>query len=201
MAFYSLFLLAGDLSRDLGTSRALYWAPPCPTPNLTCSAAPPPPRAPAYPTLPAARPCLPQTLPALNALRPSPKPSTLKPYPPPPRVPPAHPRYEDGYSGKEDVITWFWEVVDALDDAHRRQLLQFWSGSDGMPAEGFGALDPAFHVVAVERFYDAADTTARLPAAHTCFRQLDLPRYQSSGELREKIVTAITIGQGYMALS
>lgn len=42
---------------------------------------------------------------------------------------------------------------------------------------------------------------ARLPAAHTCFRQLDLPRYKSYDELREKLLTAITIGQGYMALS
>jgi len=55
--------------------------------------------------------------------------------------------------------------------------------------------------VAVDRLYDANDTTARLPAAHTCFRQLDLPRYASREELREKLVTAITIGQGYMALS
>lgn len=110
-------------------------------------------------------------------------------------------RYDDGYSGKEEMIGWFWEVVEGFDDVHRRQLLQFWSGSDGMPAEGFGALDPAFHMVAVERLYDAADTTARLPAAHTCFRQLDLPRYRSLEELREKLVTAITIGQGYMALS
>lgn len=55
--------------------------------------------------------------------------------------------------------------------------------------------------VAVERLYDAGDTTARLPAAHTCFRQLDLPRYRSLTETREKLVTAITIGQGYMALS
>ncbi len=70
-----------------------------------------------------------------------------------------------------------------------------------MPPEGFGALDPAFHLVAVERLYDPDDTTARLPAAHTCFRQLDLPRYASCEELRDKLVTAITIGQGYMALS
>lgn len=47
----------------------------------------------------------------------------------------------------------------------------------------------------------AQDTTARLPAAHTCFRQLDLPRYRTPDELRDKLVTAITIGQGYMALS
>lgn len=110
-------------------------------------------------------------------------------------------RYEDGYTGKEDIISWFWEVAESFDDVQRRQLLQFWSGSDGMPAEGYGSMDPAFHIVSVERMYDPNDTTARLPAAHTCFRQLDLPRYVSCEELREKILCAITIGQGYMALS
>jgi hypothetical protein len=86
-------------------------------------------------------------------------------------------------------------VVAELDDTLQRALLQFWSGSDGMPAEGFGSLEPAFHIVAVDRLYDKADKTARLPAAHTCFRQLDLPRYRSLEELREKIITAITVGQ------
>lgn len=56
-------------------------------------------------------------------------------------------RYEDGYTGTEEVIAWFWEVVDGLSDAQRRMLLQFWSGSDGQPADGFGTLDPAFHMV------------------------------------------------------
>ncbi|KAF5841624.1 hypothetical protein DUNSADRAFT_12080 [Dunaliella salina] len=110
-------------------------------------------------------------------------------------------KYEDGYTGKEELIEWFWDVVEGFSDAQRRMLLQFWSGSDGQPADGFASLDPAFHMVAVDRLYDANDTTARLPAAHTCFRQLDLPRYASREELREKLVTAITIGQGYMALS
>ena len=49
--------------------------------------------------------------------------------------------------------------------------------------------------------YDKADRTARLPAAHTCFRQLDLPRYTSYTELRDKVLIAISMGQGYMALS
>ena len=49
--------------------------------------------------------------------------------------------------------------------------------------------------------YDARDRTARLPAAHTCFRQLDLPRYASAAEVREKLMIAITTGAGYMALS
>jgi E3 ubiquitin-protein ligase HUWE1 len=106
-----------------------------------------------------------------------------------------HCKYEDGYTGKEPQIAWFWQAVESLDEAQRRALLQFWSGSDGMPAEGFASLEPAFHLVSVDRMYDRNDRTARLPAAHTCFRQLDLPRYNSYEELREKMLTAITMGQ------
>ncbi|KAF8073005.1 E3 ubiquitin-protein ligase TOM1-like [Scenedesmus sp. PABB004] len=113
----------------------------------------------------------------------------------------AHTKYEDGYTGKEPQIAWFWTAVESMDEAQRRALLQFWSGSDGMPAEGFGSLEPSFHLVSVDRMYDRNDRTARLPAAHTCFRQLDLPRYASYEELRAKMLTAITMGQGYMALS
>jgi hypothetical protein len=47
------------------------------------------------------------------------------------------------------VVAWFWDVVEGLSDAQRRMLLQFWSGSDGQPADGFGSLDPAFHMVRV----------------------------------------------------
>lgn len=112
-----------------------------------------------------------------------------------------HCKYEDGYTGKEPQIAWFWQAVESMDESQRRALLQFWSGSDGMPAEGFGSLEPAFHLVSVDRMYDRNDRTARLPAAHTCFRQLDLPRYATYEELREKMITAITMGQGYMALS
>lgn len=107
----------------------------------------------------------------------------------------AHCKYEDGYTGKEAQIAWFWQAVDSMDEAQRRALLQFWSGSDGMPAEGFGSLEPAFHLVSVDRMYDRNDRTARLPAAHTCFRQLDLPRYNTYEELKEKMITAITMGQ------
>ena len=104
-------------------------------------------------------------------------------------------KYEDGYTGKEEQIAWFWTAVESFDDVQRRQLLQFWSGSDGMPVEGFASLEPAFHIVSVDRMYDRGDRTARLPAAHTCFRQLDLPRYTSAAEMKEKLLTAVTLGQ------
>lgn len=36
--------------------------------------------------------------------------------------------------------------------------------------------------------------TSRLPSAHTCFNQLDLPEYPSEEILREKLLTAIREG-------
>lgn len=95
----------------------------------------------------------------------------------------------------------FWQAAESFDEEQKRALLQFWSGCDGVPPGGFGAVEPPFHIVAVDRMYDSKDRTARLPAAHTCFRQLDLPRYRSAEEAREKLLIAITTGSGYMALS
>jgi E3 ubiquitin-protein ligase HUWE1 len=34
----------------------------------------------------------------------------------------------------------------------------------------------------------------RLPTAHTCFNQLDLPEYSSMEELKKQLVTAINYG-------
>jgi E3 ubiquitin-protein ligase HUWE1 len=39
--------------------------------------------------------------------------------------------------------------------------------------------------------------TKRLPSAHTCFNQLDLPEYESYEVLREQLLTAIEQGTGY----
>lgn len=35
---------------------------------------------------------------------------------------------------------------------------------------------------------------SKLPAAHTCFNQLDLPEYSSEDKLREKLLIAIREG-------
>jgi hypothetical protein len=49
--------------------------------------------------------------------------------------------------------------------------------------------------VSIHRAYTALD---RLPTAHTCFNQLDLPEYESKEQLRERLITAIREGaEGY----
>ncbi len=85
--------------------------------------------------------------------------------------------------------------------AARRKALR--SGSEREPvstvweATACAVLPQALRDVCLSGF----GTPRRLPAAHTCFRQLDLPRYASREELRDKVVCAITTGQGYLALS
>ena len=41
----------------------------------------------------------------------------------------------------------------------------------------------------------------RLPVAHTCFFQLDLPPYRTEDELRERLLLAINDGAGVMGLA
>lgn len=101
----------------------------------------------------------------------------------------------------EPAAEFLWGAAASLDNAGRRQLLQFWSGSDAVPPGGFGELESGFKVVFVSRLYAPGDATARLPVAHTCFRQLDWPRYASEREAREKLATAITHGQGAMLIT
>ena len=42
--------------------------------------------------------------------------------------------------GDDNVCRWFWEVVEGFDQETRARLLQFVTGTSGVPARGFGML-------------------------------------------------------------
>lgn len=46
----------------------------------------------------------------------------------------------DGTNGDHQVCHWFWEVVCELDREMKARLLQFVTGTSGVPARGFGVL-------------------------------------------------------------
>lgn len=55
----------------------------------------------------------------------------------------ANTRYSGTQSkeGEEDVlVTWFWELLDDFDHEKKARLLQFATGTAGVPSKGFGAL-------------------------------------------------------------
>ena len=101
----------------------------------------------------------------------------------------AHTDYH-GYSAGSKQITWFWDVVRSLESEDVARLLLFITGTSKVPLEGFAALAG---IQGPQRFniHRVQGETDRLPAAHTCFNQLDLPEYETRNQLKEKLLVAI----------
>jgi len=87
-------------------------------------------------------------------------------------------------------IVWFWRALRSFDQTDRAKFLQFVTGSSKVPLQGFGALEG---MNGAQKFQIHRDdrSTDRLPAAHTCFNQLDLPAYETYDKLRTYLLKAI----------
>ncbi|XP_023632661.1 E3 ubiquitin-protein ligase UPL1 [Capsella rubella] len=94
------------------------------------------------------------------------------------------------YTAGSPVIHWFWEVVKAFSKEDMARFLQFVTGTSKVPLEGFKALHGISgpQRLQIHKAYGAPE---RLPSAHTCFNQLDLPEYQSKEQLQERLLLAI----------
>ena len=95
-------------------------------------------------------------------------------------------------------VVWFWRAVAGMEEAGRRQLLRFATGTTRIPLDGF---DPPFTITKgseAEEVRGADGGASRLPTAHTCFNQLVLPcGYASEAVLREKLMLAVGSGGGF----
>ncbi|CAA2959517.1 E3 ubiquitin- ligase UPL1 isoform X1 [Olea europaea subsp. europaea] len=95
-----------------------------------------------------------------------------------------------GYTAASNVVQWFWEEVKGFNKEDMARLLQFVTGTSKVPLEGFKALQG---ISGPQRFqiHKAYGAPERLPSAHTCFNQLDLPEYSSKEQLQERLLLAI----------
>ncbi|XP_037491239.1 E3 ubiquitin-protein ligase UPL1 isoform X2 [Jatropha curcas] len=95
-----------------------------------------------------------------------------------------------GYTAASSVVQWFWEVVKGFNKEDMARLLQFVTGTSKVPLEGFKALQG---ISGPQRFqiHKAYGAPERLPSAHTCFNQLDLPEYTTKEQLQERLLLAI----------
>jgi hypothetical protein len=95
-----------------------------------------------------------------------------------------------GYTVSSPQIQWYWRAVRSFDQEYRAKLLQFVTGTSKVPLDGFSKLQGSS---GVQRFQIHRDYGAkgRLPSAHTCFNQLDLPEYDSYEQLREQLMKAV----------
>ncbi|ORZ36087.1 putative ubiquitin ligase tom1p [Catenaria anguillulae PL171] len=94
------------------------------------------------------------------------------------------------YTSSSPVIQWFWRAVRSFDQEQRAKLVQFTTGTSKVPMEGFKALQGSG---GVNKFTIVKDPggTHRLPSAHTCFNQLDLPEYESYDKLRAMVLKVL----------
>jgi len=92
----------------------------------------------------------------------------------------------------DPAIQYFWEALRGFSRQDRAKFLQFVTGTSKVPLDGFASLQG---MRGTQRFsIHRVHNSSLLPAAHTCFNQLDLPAYSTAEDMREKLLIAISEG-------
>ncbi|KAJ8696871.1 E3 ubiquitin-protein ligase tom1 [Pleurotus ostreatus] len=99
----------------------------------------------------------------------------------------------NGYTSSDPAIVWWWRALKSFNREERAKVLSFATGTSRVPLGGFVELQG---VQGTQRFciHRAYGEPDRLPQAHTCFNQVDLPQYSSYEMLRQQLLLAITEG-------
>lgn len=93
----------------------------------------------------------------------------------------------------EEVLAWFWEIVDAFSDEERARLLQFTTGSSRVPVQGFKALTSYDGRICHFTLKAVPFPENAYPRAHTCFNRIDLPVYKTKKEMEEVLSLVINM--------
>ncbi len=111
-------------------------------------------------------------------------------------------------------MQWFWEIVRGYEQEQKAKLLQFVTGTSGVPVQGFSALQGndgnirkfclhgthsliSHHRLSIHLFIHEliiGDKNVKVfPRAHTCFNRIDMPIYKSKGEMQKYLTLAINM--------
>ncbi|KAF8973258.1 hypothetical protein BDZ97DRAFT_1912814 [Flammula alnicola] len=106
----------------------------------------------------------------------------------------------NGYTSSDPNIVWWWRALKSFNREERAKVLSFATGTSRVPLSGFLDLQGVQGVqkFSIHRAYGEPD---RLPQAHTCFNQIDLPQYTSYEMLRQQLLMAIHEGGEGFAFS
>mmetsp|Transcript_14870 Transcript_14870/g.19615 ORF Transcript_14870/g.19615 Transcript_14870/m.19615 type:complete len:762 (+) Transcript_14870:270-2555(+) len=92
------------------------------------------------------------------------------------------------------VVQWFWSVVEHDFSAEQQaRLLQFVTGTSGVPPQGFSVLQGNDGNIRKFTINSLSLDSAIFPRAHTCFNRIDLPLYKSKGDLRSNLSLAVQL--------
>ncbi|KAJ9184255.1 hypothetical protein P3X46_004000 [Hevea brasiliensis] len=109
-----------------------------------------------------------------------------------------HIKFDHGYTASSPPITNLLEIMQEFNQEQRRAFLQFVTGAPRLPPGGLASLNPKLTIV---RKHCSNCADADLPSVMTCANYLKLPPYSSKDKMKEKLLYAITEGQGSFHLS
>ncbi|KAJ0028429.1 hypothetical protein Pint_35570 [Pistacia integerrima] len=109
-----------------------------------------------------------------------------------------HIKFDHGYTASSPPIINLLEIIKEFDYEQRRAFLQFVTGAPRLPPGGLASLNPKLTIV---RKHCGNSADADLPSVMTCANYLKLPPYSSKERMKEKLLYAITEGQGSFHLS
>ncbi|KAL3628555.1 E3 ubiquitin-protein ligase upl4 [Castilleja foliolosa] len=109
-----------------------------------------------------------------------------------------HIKFDHGYTISSPPIENLLEIMQEFDLKQQRAFLQFVTGAPRLPTGGLASLNPRLTIV---RKHCDNGFDADLPSVMTCANYLKLPPYSSKNVMKEKLLYAITEGQGSFHLS
>ncbi|KAM7255077.1 hypothetical protein ACFE04_020318 [Oxalis oulophora] len=109
-----------------------------------------------------------------------------------------HIKFDHGYTASSPPIVNLLEIALEFNYEQRRAFLQFVTGAPRLPPGGLASLNPKLTIV---RKHCSGCVDADLPSVMTCANYLKLPPYSSKERMKEKLLYAITEGQGSFHLS
>ncbi|KAJ0235097.1 HECT domain-containing protein [Hirschfeldia incana] len=109
-----------------------------------------------------------------------------------------HIKFDHGYTSSSPPVQHLLEIVHEFDKEQQRAFLQFVTGCPRLPPGGLASLNPKLTIV---RKHGSDSSETDLPSVMTCANYLKLPPYSSKENMKEKLIYAITEGQGSFHLS
>lgn len=90
------------------------------------------------------------------------------------------------------VVQWFWEIIRNFDLETKAKMLQFVTGTSGVPVQGFGYLQG--NDGNIRKFTIHGDKNVKVfPRAHTCFNRIDMPIYKTKAEMQRFVTMAVNM--------
>ena len=109
-------------------------------------------------------------------------------------------KFDHGYTRSSRAVGYLLEIICEFNDTTLATFLKFVTGSPRLPVGGLARLTPRLTIVQ-KRPEDGVSPDAYLPSVMTCANYVKLPDYSSKEIMKERLLTAISEGQGAFYLS